>query len=79
MNLRFIERDGKKILQQMLFQEWIDVPLVEEPKKAREFWLVQNITEFSTSVYHTKDMAQSIADSCSGIVVHVREVLGGEK
>lgn len=50
MNLRFIERDNKKILQQFMWnattagEEWQDVPLVKEPKKARE-WLVNLQTE----------------------------------
>lgn len=51
MNLRFIERDGKKILQQQIMLSdlgpthgsittyWQDVPLVKEPKKAREWWI----------------------------------------
>ncbi len=46
MELRFIERDGKKILQQQSPKQWSnkpediiweDVPLVEEPEKPREF------------------------------------------
>ena len=48
MNLRFIMRDGQKILQHQIIRvlevdsgnktyEWVDVPLVEEPRKPREF------------------------------------------
>lgn len=46
MNLRFIERDGKKILQQEVLEEygshWEDVPCVEEKKEQRKLWEVIN-------------------------------------
>lgn len=46
MNLRFIEREGKKILQQQSAKQWSnkdadiiweDVPLIQEPRQAREW------------------------------------------
>lgn len=48
MNLRFVIRDGAKILQHEVrvgsdcknYQtEWRDIPLVEEPRKPREWWI----------------------------------------
>lgn len=40
MNLRFIERDGKKILQQAIDygRSWEDVPCVVEKKEQRKLW-----------------------------------------
>lgn len=43
-NLRWLVRDGVAVLQQNEYDEvgekyWVDIPLVTEPKKAREFYL----------------------------------------
>lgn len=80
MNLRFIERDGKKILQQLVaivdsgpgygssHTEWQDVPLVEELKRPRDFWI-----DRTTRWYTSEEVGSAEA------FIKVREVLEHEK
>lgn len=86
MSLRFIMRDGKRILQQevdaykkgptpcsdnvSLGREWQDVPLVEEPKKARE-WNVYLYADGGISSGYKRPNEKPE-------FIHVREVLEGE-
>jgi hypothetical protein len=53
--------------------EWQDVPLVEEPKKAREFWVCKynyndTIRLRNTPTFHREEQ-------CPDEIIHVREVI----
>lgn len=86
MNLRFIERDGKKILQWCYPQEmgikqstgvpvdWYDVPLVQEPKKPREFWLY-HYDGSKGKVYLATDNLDLVHRDHLHTLTKVREVL----
>lgn len=85
MNLRYIERDGKMVLQfkpedhtddgaTYRYLAWEDVPTVEVPtsqQKPKEFWISNfDVLNFETEV---TDYQQP----CWKNAIHVREVLPG--
>lgn len=80
--LRFVMRDGVKVLQQEVASdckfcpctEWQDVPLVEEPRKAREFWI--EIRGTQRLIHDVGYPAEVVLGSK---LYKVREILDGEK
>lgn len=79
MQLRFIERDEKKILQYSNHNQqcdyWVDVPLVrEESDNPKEYWLVAG-RYFESE--HDAIMWQGLdkENYFDGHIVHVKEVL----
>lgn len=57
MNLRFVERDGKKILQELHgYETWVDVPCVEEKKEQRKMWQVINTMAQLSSAHPTGEV-----------------------
>lgn len=91
MNIRFIVREGKKILQQAhpirghdeydAYEcTWIDVPLFEEPKKPREFWVPDSLRRGGANNWQTHQTAirfETPENPTDWVLV--REVLPGEE
>lgn len=91
MNLRYIERDGQKVLQrccQTLWNEerkqfieiWDEIPTVQEPRKAREFWIeMSNSNKLEHRAFgHNDNMGiKFYGPKCPDVrdLIKVREVL----
>ena len=82
MSLRFIMRDGKKILQVRIGNPmgevpaliWVDVPFVEEPRQPREYWLVTERHQVDHPAFHLKEYAENEVKKHGGRAIKVREV-----
>jgi hypothetical protein len=89
VNLRFIVRYNKKILQQQVPKrpsdvgiydaydlKWEDVPLVEERRSAREWNLVEHANRAECSAYPSNYPLPSAVPE--DVIIRVREVAKGD-
>lgn len=76
MSLRYIMRNGEKVLQEYSYAQeddvWKDVPTIEEPKKPREFFLRVNMNEVRCDAYPAEHEIHRYPDD---EIIRVREVL----
>lgn len=90
MNLRWLERNGEKVLQEILAitgppdprkEIWKDVPLVTEPRKPREWTLCKNELGWHATAEGVNVPFNSVSyrGGMPNEIVSVREVLDESK